>query len=211
MAYDKTVYSLNDVHVQVILPKDFKIICVDSRKRSLQYQNYANAGYFALLKDGSTLPTGNLVINGDVVTSADSQPNWLNTYKHILSTIVIDHHDTPKFVQTSKIEKDEFKYAISGIPIIHNGYRVSMDSIRQEGYFGNECYQTWHSFLGIRGKKLVYVAANIGFNQMVYLLEVLGIENGIKLDGGGSFICKSGKDWQIATSENRRINNIITW
>ena len=46
---------------------------------------------------------------------------------------------------------------------------------------------------------------------MVYLLEALGIENGIKLDGGGSFICKSGKDWQIATSENRRINNIITW
>ncbi|MDY5667889.1 MAG: hypothetical protein SPK43_01335 [Candidatus Onthovivens sp.] len=45
---------------------------------------------------------------------------------------------------------------------------------------------------------------------MPYLLEVMGIENGIKLDGGGSFILKSG-NWKIQTSENRRINNIITW
>ena len=206
----KTVYSLNNVHAQVILPSAFKIKTVDTKKLNIKEDNFANAGYFALLGDSSTIPIGNLVIDGQVITDAASQPNWLNTYNHSLSTITVDYNDTPHFTWAKDFKAKEVKYAISGIPIIRNGYKVSMSAIKEEGYFGNELYSTWHGFLGVRGKKLVYIAAQTNFNLMPYLLEVMGIENGIKLDGGGSFILKSG-NWKIQTSENRRINNIITW
>lgn len=206
----KTVYSLNDVHAQVILPSAFGISVEDKPKNSITETNFANAGYFALLGRGKTLPIGNLVINGYVETSADTQPSWLNTARHELSTITIDWNNKPHFVKRGGFKEGEVKYAISGIPIIRNGYKVSMEEIKKEGYFGNELYDTWHGFLGVRGEKLVYIAAKVNFNLMPYLLEIFGISDGIKLDGGGSFILKSD-DWVKQTSENRRINNIITW
>ena len=206
----KTVYSLNDVHAQVILPSAFSISVEDKSKNSIIETNFANAGYFALLGSGKTLPIGNLVINGNVETSADTQPSWLNTARHKLSTITVDWKNKPHFVKKSGFKEGEVKYAISGIPIIRNGYKVSMEDIKKEGYFGNELYDTWHGFLGVRGEKLVYIAAKVNFNLMPYLLEVFGISDGIKLDGGGSFILKSD-NWIKQTSENRRINNIISW
>lgn len=207
---NKTVFSLDDVHAQVILPSAFKIKTVDTKKSNIEEDNFANAGYFALLGNSSTIPIGNLVIDGQVITDAASQPNWLNTYNHSLSTITVDYNDTPHFTWAKDFKAKEVKYAISGIPIIRNGYKVSMEEIKKEGYFGNELYDTWHGFLGVRGEKLVYIAAKVNFNLMPYLLEVFGISDGIKLDGGGSFILKSD-DFVKRTSENRRINNIITW
>lgn len=206
----KTVFSLDDVHAQVILPSAFKISKVDKYKRSIAETNFANAGYFALLGGGGTLPIGNLVIDGYVETSANTQPSWLNTARHELSTITVDWKNKPHFVKKGGFREGEVKYAISGIPIIRNGYKVSMEEIKKEGYFGNELYDTWHGFLGVRGDKLVYIAAKVNFTLMPYLLEIFGISDGIKLDGGGSFILKSD-DFVKRTSENRRINNIITW
>lgn len=206
----KTVYSLNDVHAQVILPSAFSISVEDKPKNSITETNFANAGYFALLGSGKTLPIGNLVINGYIETSADTQPSWLNTARHELSTITVDWKNKPHFVRKRGFKEGEVKFAISGIPIIRNGYKVSLSDIKSEGYFGNELYDTWHGFLGVRGEKLIYIAAKVNFNLMPYLLEVFGISDGIKLDGGGSFILKSDS-WVKQTSENRRIHNIITW
>lgn len=70
----KTVYSLNDVHAQVILPSAFGISVEDKPKNDITETNFANAGYFALLGGGKTLPIGNLVIDGYVETSANTQP-----------------------------------------------------------------------------------------------------------------------------------------
>ena len=100
--------------------------------------------------------------------------------------------------------------AVSGIPIIKNAQRITLDEIKQEGYFGNELYDTWHGFLGIRHGKLVYVAMKCDFGSMVWNLVALGIYDAIKLDGGGSFILHNGKE-VIGTSENRRINNVGVW
>ena len=206
----KTVYSLNDVHAQVILPSAFGISVEDKPKKHIRKTNFANAGYFALLGGGGTLPIGNLVSGGEVITSADTQGSWLNTAGHSLSTITIDWNNKPHFVKKRGFKEGEVKFAISGIPIIRNGYKVSLSDIKSEGYFGNELYDTWHGFLGVRGEKLIYIAAKVNFNLMPYLLEVFGISDGIKLDGGGSFILKSD-DFIKKTSENRRINNVITW
>lgn len=212
----KTIYSLNDVHVQVMYPTRFRIEQVDFDKRTCKgltpSVNYFNLGYFAKTKDGGTIPVGNLVIDGKVITDAISQADWLNTYKHDLTTLVIHKNNIMAFYKTADMRSiPSVKYAVSGIPIIRNGYRVDMDDIKSEGYFGNECYNTWHGFLGIRGDQLVYVASKTNFNQMVYLLEVLGIKDAIKLDGGGSFILKNNTAEVLSTDGNRKINNIGVW
>lgn len=206
----KTVYSINDVHVQVILPDKFKIKVVDEQKLKVDETNYVNAGFFANADTG-TVPVGHLVIDGQTITNAKTQADWLNTARQELTTIVVYDDYTVGMIKTADIESiPGIKYAISGIPIIRNGYKVSMDEIKSEGYFGNECYWTWHGFLGVRHGKLVYVAAETDFEMMPYLMEVLGITDAIKLDGGGSFILHNG-EFEIATAENRRDNNIITW
>ena len=79
-----------------------------------------------------------------------------------------------------------------------------------ESYFGDELYDTWHGFLGLRAGKLVDVAIEGGFDAMCWALVVLGIYVAVKLDGGGSFILKNGKELE-GTAENRRINNVGVW
>ncbi len=207
----KTVYSLNDVHVQVIDHWNFKLKRVNQNKKDIEEDNFANAGYFAKSSDGSTIPVGNLVIDGKVITDAKSQADWLNTFGKKLTTLVIHNDNKAEFVVTDDMTSvSDVKYAISGIPIIRNGYKVSMEDIKAEGYFGNELYDTWHGFIGIRDNRLVYVVAKLDFELMVYLLEVLGIKDAIKLDGGGSFILHNGA-FEVATEENRKIDNIIVW
>ena len=206
----KTVYSLNNVHMQIIYPESFKIKICDQKKKNIKEKNYFNLGYFAL-DTSKTLPVGNLVVDGKIITTAKHQPSWLNTYGRNLTTLVVYNNGTTGFVKTGDMASvPNVKYAISGIPIIRNGRMVSMSEIKQEGYFGNECYDTWHGFLGIRGNQLVYVAAKLNFSLMVYLLEVLGISDAIKLDGGGSFILHNDR-FVVSTSENRRINTIGCW
>ena len=211
MSTPKTVYSLNDVHVQVLDVNNFKLKQVSKCKQNINEVNYANAGFFANMSGGNTIPVGNLVIDGNVITDAKLQADWLNTAGKKLTTLVIHNDNNAEFVVTDDMNSiSDVKYAISGIPIIHNGYKVTMDDIKGEGYFGSELYDTWHGFVGIRDGRLVYVASQLDFELMVYLLEVLGIKDAIKLDGGGSFILHNG-NFEIATNENRRIDNILVW
>ena len=207
----KTVYTLNNVHVQVIDTWNFKIEDADARKRNIRLDNYANAGFFATLDSGETIPVGNLVIDGHIITDAKNQAAWLSTARKAQTTLVVHNDNTAEFVKTDDMMTvPAVKYAVSGVPIIRNGYRVGLDAIKAEGYSGAELYDTWHGFIGIRANRLVYVAAKLDFELMVYLLEVLGIRDAIKLDGGGSFILHNG-GFESATAENRRINNVISW
>lgn len=210
-SYPKTVYSLNDVHVQVIDTWKFKLKCVDCQKDTIKEPYFANAGFFAKLADGSTIPVGNLVVDGKVITDARTQPEWLSTARKKLTTLVIHTDNSAEFVFTDDMSAvADVKYAISGAPIIRGGYKIPLSEIKKEGYDGNELYDTWHGFIGIRNNRLVYVAAKLRFDLMVYLLEVLGVEDAIKLDGGGSFILRNGT-FKVETSENRKINNILIW
>lgn len=207
----KTVYTLDNVQVQVIDAFNFALKTADAKKKSINDTNYANAGFFAVADGGKTIPVGNLVINGNIITDAKNQADWLNTARRAQTTVVVHNDNTLEVVKTDDMMSvPAVKYAISGIPVIRNGRKVSLDEIKAEGYFGSELYDTWHGFLGVRDGRLVYVAAHLGFELMVYLMEVLGIRDAVKLDGGGSFILHNGS-FEVATAENRRINNILTW
>ena len=206
-----TIYSLNDVHTQVILPSAFKIKVVDAKKKSIKETNYATGGFWAALGDGSTLPVGNLVVDGKIISNSATNPNWVNVANKHLTTLVVHNDGQVEMLVTNDISKvPNVKYAISGIPILNGGYSVPIAKVKSEGYNGSELYNTWHTFLGIRDSKVVLVGAKCTHAQMPFLMEVLGLNDAIKLDGGGSFIMHS-MDFTTATSENRRIHNIITW
>ncbi|MBE7048671.1 MAG: N-acetylmuramoyl-L-alanine amidase [Ruminococcaceae bacterium] len=209
---EQTVMKLpEEVYVQEIEPKDFKVVVCDREKKDIPLGSYFNCGYFATEKGGRTVPVGNLASDGKIVAQAKDNANWMNLSGKALTTVYTTDYGECGIVKTDNLSTIKgLKSAVSGIPIIVGGKQVSLDEIKAEGYFGNELYDTWHGFLGIRHNKLVYVAMKCAFNQMCWALVALGIYDAIKLDGGGSFILKDGKEL-TGTEENRRIHNVGVW
>lgn len=207
----ETVQELNKVYVQEIIPERFGIYQNDSKKKNVPIANYFNAGFFAKLADGSTVPIGNLAIDGRVIAQARDNAAWINTEKKQLTTLVTTTDGKAQIIKTDRTDNIlSLKDAVSGIPISVQGKPVSIEDIKKEGYDGSELYHTWHGFLGLRGDKIVYAAAKCGYEQMHLIMTALGMRDAIKLDGGGSFILHN--DVELAsTDENRRINNIGMW
>ena len=208
----QTVMKLDNIFVQVIETYDnFRIKQVDKTKRDIGEVNYFNLGYFAQGKN-TTIPVGNLVIDGKVMTQTKGQAAWLNTSEKLQTTLIVKNDNSVNFEKVDNFDgRTDVKYAISGIPVIRNGMKVNMNAIKAEGYFGSELYDTWHGFLGIRHGKLVYVAFKQGFDMMPYVLDSLGIQDAIKVDGGGSFILVNGNRELMATEDKRKINNVGIW
>lgn len=208
----RTVMQLpNEVYVQEISPSDFKIEIYDKTKKNIPKSNYFNCGYFTYEGKGNSIPIGNLANDSKVISQSKDHADWINVSKKKLTTIYTTNDGQCGILKTNNLsEIKNLKTAVSGIPIIVNAKYVPIEDIKAEGYFGNELYDTWHGFLGIRHNKLVYVAMKCDYSKMCWALVALGIYNAIKLDGGGSFILKNGEIIKT-TDENRRIHNIATW
>lgn len=190
-----------------IAPKDFKVVACDRAKKSLDYCNYFNLGFFAQ-GDNQTIPVGNLASNGEIIAQAKTNASWLNLAKHKLTTVYTTKDGKCGITKTDDLTTIENLHsAICGVPIVRQGKKVTMSEIKAEGYFGSEVYDTWHGFLGIKNGNLIYVGMKCGFDDMYDALTGLGIQDAIKLDGGGSYILKTEKS-TIATDGNRRIHNI---
>ena len=205
-----TVQKLDNIYIQEIYPPNFEIKVCDCAKRNVGEANYFNLGFFANTKE-STIAIGNLAVNGEIISQAKDNADWINVAGQQLTTIYVKQDGKFGVIKTDDLSYlENMKTAVSGIPIVLDGKVVTMEQIKEEGYFGNEIYKTWHGFLGIRGSDLVYAAFQADFEQMAWILIALGIRTAIKLDGGGSFILHNGKEL-AGTSENRRIHNIGIW
>ena len=208
----QTVMQLQNVWVQEIDPKTFGAYISDAPKRERKCGNYFNLGFFAQGENGKTITIGNFADCGHVFSQAKDNADWINVAKKQLSTLIVTTLGEAYITKTDTLTTvKDLKTAISGIPILQSGTPVNMETIKSEGYFGNELYDTWHGFLGLRGDSIVYVAAQCDFGQMPWILLSLGIRDAIKVDGGGSFILVNNGVELIGTPENRRINNIGMW
>ena len=181
-----------DMHVIEIEPLNFGISIQNKPKRDICIDNFFNLDFFANTGDGTT-SVENLADWGNILSNSKDLAGWLNTSGKKLTTIFVQMDGTVGITKTDDISKiASLKTAVSGIPIYP---KVSIEQIKQEGYFGNELYDAFHGFLGIRKGKLVYIAAKCGFDTMASIFQALGCSAGIKLDGGGSFILKvNGKN-----------------
>ena len=207
----QTAQKLDNIWIQEIDPLTFGIYECDCAKRSVGVANYFNAGFFAAKAGGKTVPVGNLANDGDILAQSKDNSGWINVAGKKLSTVYVTTDGVAHVERLDDLAAVRgLKTAVSGIPIISGGRRVSLEEIMAEGYDGSELYDTWHGFLGIRHGKLVYVAAKCDFGQMCWILVGLGIYDAIKLDGGGSFILYNGREL-VGTGENRRINNVGMW
>ena len=113
-----TIYSLDDVKAQVILPSAFGIKVVNNKKNSITNANFANAGFFTTLDNNTTFPVGHLVVNGEVISNAETSPSWINLTGHTLSTLIVYNDNRIEMKRIADISKEpDVKYAISGIPI----------------------------------------------------------------------------------------------
>lgn len=205
-----TIQKLDNIYIQEIYPPDFGVHICDCKKRDVRVDNYFNLGFFAVGSDGKTIPIGNLADSGQIICQARDNADWINLAGKQLTTLYVKQNGSFGITKTDVLDGKNIKTAVSGIPVVLGGKPATMEEVKAEGYYGDECYNTWHGFLGLRGKDIVYVAAKCDFGQMPWILIALGIRDAIKVDGGGSFILHNGREI-VGTSENRRISNVGIW
>lgn len=233
-------FKTNGIHIVEIPVDDFKIMMVDSKKKSASKENYANAGFFGVYKGASgnfTLPVGHLVCDfnapsetekyctergkfkGDKFSFNGSAFSYMNQfYGNAISTLIIASGKAS--VMEIKDLSSNCDYAISGIPIMRNGNDVKFATdVKNQGWDESTLYATWHMFVGLKSNKSkVYL---IGMRTMSWNMirtaeaykkfKKLGFVDVLKLDGGGSFILNVNGRAVASTTENRRINTIITF
>lgn len=221
---------------RIVRAKDFTINYFDAPKKSAQFLNYINGGFFGLYAESGinfTLPVGNLIC--DVLPNSLSLAAAKYISKHIagtkliwstkdnasmqmrgkaVSTLVLPHTGTP-YVDELTAAPASARYAISGIPVIRKGEDVSYRNfVKPQGWDDSPFYATKRNLIGLKGSAIYIISGTSKSSNFVATSEVydalkpFGFDDCIALDGGGSAIFKyHGK--QSATWENRTVNNII--
>ena len=217
---------------------EFAIKMVDKRKRECG-ENTVNAGFFGTYHEEGqafTLPAGHLICDyaadnkwtrhyceergsfkGDKFSFDCSTWSYQNDKQgKALSTLVV--RDGKACVEDA-VSLPDGVYAISGVPVIRNGEKCDWDAYAaKQGWGTGSLRATWHTLVGIKDDPaVVYIigmnttTANMVKSSEAYdALKPMGFREVIKLDGGGSFYMNV--DGEITeTTENRRINTIITF
>lgn len=158
--------------------------------------------------------------SGTKFTFDSSKWSYMNPlYGNAVSTLIVTK--TSAYIQDIKsISTVQCEYALSGVPIMRNGADVKFATyVKNQGWEGGSLYGTWHIFAGTKkaiDNKIYIMGMRTYRGNMITSAEAykafvkLGFYDVIKLDGGGSYIMNiNGKEQY--TSENRRINTIITF
>lgn len=209
-------YVKNGIHFVDIAPGKFRVRVWDAPKRTTEIRDYFNLGFFGILKGGATIPGGNLCADGEVITEASNQPEWLSSFGRKMTTLCVFADGTVKVIRTDTISNlTGLQSAVNGIPTVLGGADVSWkNDCLPEGYTGGECYATWHGFLAHKGNRLTYFAMKTTKSNCIQSSEVwkkirgYGFDNVIMLDGGGSFVLDNGGKNVAVTSGNRRIHSV---
>ena len=208
----------NEAGIYVIkIPVDkFNIVMWNKAKKTTKIKNYCNAGFFASGKL-TTEPMGNLIVNGKVESETiNSYGNLANKKLH---TLCIDKNNQITLELCKQLERDKYKYAISGLPVTLNSEDVSWKNVcKPQGWTGGELRATKHICISydneniyIFGLETTAKQPGTAITQIYKKLKHTGLKNILKLDGGGSFVIDiNGKNVDV-TSENRRVNNLITF
>lgn len=224
------------LHMVKIPIERFRLLMWDKPKKTTVIKDYFNAGYFAGHKEKGinfTLPVANLMADqGDLgepslkylkewgrveggKVSCDTRRNASNQFKDKLVSTLIVTGDRAYIDRVNQLPAGA-KYAVSGIPVIHNRQDISWGNYaKPEGWDASPLYATWHGILAVDGSDFIYYMAwQSTKSNLITSCEAwnsfksYGFTDMILLDGGGSFVLDHNGKNVAVTSENRRINTV---
>ena len=230
----------NGVEIYRVPTSKFKLIWWDKPKRNCNKSTYFSSGYFGNFKEANglkfTLPSGNLIADIDSSTINPIILNYLNERKiengklyfpanlntnaeirkANVSTLCINSKNQANILKLNTIYNTDYKYAVSGAPIITNGKYA--DNFTQEGWDTSIVRPTEHVLIGTKkdNDNFIYIiiyktsTSNCLKSKELYNKFVgFGFNNLLKLDGGGSTFGKVNNEIVANTYENRQINSLI--
>ena len=218
--------------VATLSAEEFRVEVVAAAKRSIA-GDYINAGYFGSYSEAEerfALPAGHLA---GIYTATG---RWMRHYAEERGRFVGDRwifdssrwayanptHGRPVttvYTQGSQVRvaelvslPDDVGHAVSGIPLIRDGRACTVADIKAQGWDTSPLRATWHTVLAVADGRAHVFAWESQSDNLVTSGEAArafaGYRDVVKLDGGGSFICRQNGKEQ-STAEDRVICSIL--
>lgn len=231
---ERTNYTVNGL--TICRADDFGIEYHDAGKKNVSEDRYINGGFFGAYKGelGTfTLPVANLVC--DIGRIAPDAEKYIKPYVRggklrygcndnasaqfhgrKVSTLVKTSSGKVYVADLAEPPSDAI-YAISGVPTVRGGDDVDYyNYVKAQGWDDSCMYATYRNWLGVRDGKIWVISGKTSTRNYIYGMEFWKKIRGEKfddiicLDGGGSYVRKTGAG-KYATTGNRRINNYVTY
>lgn len=231
---ERTNYTVNGL--TICRADDFGIEYHDAGKKNVSEDRYINGGFFGAYKgalDVFTLPVANLVC--DIGRIAPDAEKYIKPYVRggklrygcndnastqfhgkKVATLVKTSSGKVYVADLAEPPSDAI-YAISGVPTVRGGDDVDYyNYVKAQGWDESCMYATYRNWLGVRDGKIWVISGKTSTRNYIYGMEfwekIRGekFEDVICLDGGGSYVRKTGTG-KYATTGNRRINNYLTY
>lgn len=231
---ERTNYTVNGL--TICRADDFGIEYHDRGKKNVSEDRYINGGFFGSFRGSLgtfTLPVANLVCDiGRIEPDAEKyiKPyvrggklrygcnDNASTQFHAkkVSTLVKTSSGRVYVADLAEPPSDAI-YAISGVPTVRGGDDVDYyNYVKAQGWDESCMYATYRNWLGVRDGKVWVISGKTATRNYIYGMEfwrrIRGerFDDVICLDGGGSYVRKTGTG-KYATTGDRRINNYITY
>lgn len=206
----------NGLHIVVVPVNKFRIMEWNKGKRTTKVKNYCNGGFFS---SGSktTEAMGNLMIDGKVIVQTSA--SYGNLAGNKLHTLCIDKNNNVEIIVTDTLVPNQYKYAISGLPVTLDYEDVSWSRVcLPQGWTGDELRASKHICISYKdGNILLFGIETKKKNPASAITEIwqklkrYNLKDVLLLDGGGSYIIDiNGKNVDV-TSGDRRVNNFIVY
>ena len=231
----RTNYTVNGL--TICRADDFSIEYCDRKKKNIPEDRYINGGFFGNYKSAAgslfTLPVGNLVCDiGGVDPAAEKyikpyisggklrlgcDNNASAQYHGRKVSTLVKTRSGKVYVADLSAPPSDAIYAISGVPTVRNGDDVDYyNYVKKQGWDESCMYATYRNWLGIRDGEIWVISGKTYTKNYIYGMEFWRkikdekFDDVICLDGGGSYVRKTGTG-KYSTTGNRRINNYITY
>lgn len=231
---ERTNYTVNGL--TICRADDFGIEYHDRGKKNVSEDRYINGGFFGAYKGALgtfTIPVANLVC--DIGRIEPDAEKYIKPYVHggklrygcndnastqfrdkKVSTLVKTSSGRVYVADLAEPPSDAI-YAISGVPTVRGGDDVDYYGyVKSQGWDESCMYATYRNWLGVRDGKVWVISGKTATRNYIYGMEFWKkiraekFDDIICLDGGGSYVRKTGTG-KYATTGNRRINNYITY
>lgn len=231
---ERTNYTVNGL--TICRADDFGIEYHDAGKKNVSEDRYINGGFFAAYKGelGTfTLPVANLVCDiGRIAPDAEKyikpyvrggklrygcDDNASTQYHGRKASTLVKTSSGKVYVADINAPPSDAIYAISGVPTVRGGDDVDYyNYVKAQGWDESCMYATYRNWLGVRDGKIWVISGKTATRNYIYGMEFWRkikdekFDDVICLDGGGSYVRKTGTG-KYATTGNRRINNYLTY